>query len=143
LYLALSKGRQIKQADIVAAYLNTYLKHEVFVKYPAVTGSKVWKLHKALYGLKQSAHEWNTEMTSILAQAGLHPLKTDPTYYIGSGIRIASHIDDYLITISFDQIFELFMTNLEKALDMDKRGTPRKFLGIECTPKTEFKEWNQ
>jgi hypothetical protein len=96
-----------------------------------------------LYGLKQSAHEWPNEMTGILAQVGLHPLKTDPACYIGSGIRIASHVDDYLITTSSDQIFELFMTNLEKALDMDKRGIPRKFLGIECTPKTEFKEWNR
>jgi hypothetical protein len=143
LYPALSEGWRIEQADIVAAYLNAYLKHEVYVKDPAVTGSKVWKLHKALYGLKQSAHESNTEMTGILAQAGLHPLKTDPACYIGSGIRIASHVDDYLITTSSDQIFELCMTNLEKALDVDKRGTPRKFLGIECTPKTEFKEWNR
>jgi hypothetical protein len=54
-----------------------------------------------------------------------------------------SHVDDYLITTSSDQIFELFMTNVEKALDVDKRGTPRKFLGIESTPKTEFKEWNR
>jgi hypothetical protein len=32
-------------------------------------------------------------MTGILAQAGLHPLKTEPACYIGSGIRIASHVD--------------------------------------------------
>jgi hypothetical protein len=35
------------------------------------------------------------------------------------------------------------MTNLEKALYMDKQGIQRKFLGIECTPKTEFKDWNR
>jgi hypothetical protein len=82
-------------------------------------------------------------MTGILVQAELHPLIIDPACYIGSGIRIAIHVDDYLITISSDQIFEIFMTNLEKALDVDKRGTLRKFLGIEYTPKTEFKEWNR
>jgi hypothetical protein len=83
------------------------------------------------------------KMTSILAQAELHPLKTDPACYIGSEIRIASHVDDYLITASSDQILEIFMTNLEKASDVDKRGIPRKFLGIECTLKTEIKEWNR
>jgi hypothetical protein len=57
LYLALSEGWRIEQANIVAAYLNTYLKYEVYVKDPAVTGSKVWKLYKALYRLKQSAHK--------------------------------------------------------------------------------------
>jgi hypothetical protein len=100
LHLALREGWRIEQANIVAAYLNAYLKHEVYVKDPAVTGSKVWKLYKALYGLNQSAHEWNTEITGILAQAELHPLKTDPACYIGSGILIASYVDDCLITTS-------------------------------------------
>jgi hypothetical protein len=82
-------------------------------------------------------------MPGILALAGLYLLKTDLACYIGSGIWIASYVDDYLITISSNQIFELFMTNLEKAVDVNMGGTPRKFLGIEYTPKIKFKEWNR
>jgi hypothetical protein len=47
----------IKQLDIVAAYLNFPLHHEVYIKDPKVTGTEVWKFTKALYGLKQSVYE--------------------------------------------------------------------------------------
>jgi hypothetical protein len=38
--------------NIVAAYSNSILHHEIYIKDPKVTGEKVWKLVKALYGLK-------------------------------------------------------------------------------------------
>jgi transposase InsO family protein len=64
--LALRNNYMIEQFDVVAAYLQAPLHHEIYVCDPQITGKKAWKLKKALYGLKQSAHEWNPEMTGIM-----------------------------------------------------------------------------
>jgi hypothetical protein len=53
LAIAIQNQWDIEQLDIVAAYLNSILYHEIYIKDPKVTGGKVWKLVKALYGLKQ------------------------------------------------------------------------------------------
>jgi hypothetical protein len=76
--LALRNNYMIEQFDVVAAYLQAPLHHEKYVCDPQITGKKAWKLKKALYGLKQSAHEWNREMTGIMAHAGLIQTKSDP-----------------------------------------------------------------
>lgn len=130
--LALRDKWEIQQLDVVAAYLNADLKHELYVKDAKVTGTKAWRLCKALYGLKQAASEWNTEMTGILSQAGLQPLKSDPACYIGKGIRMASHVDDYLVTVEEKSISDELIESLEKAVGLEVKGIPRKFLGMEC-----------
>jgi hypothetical protein len=95
--LALRDGWTMLQANVMAAYLNTPLKHEIYISDPSVTKEKVWRLHKALYGLKQSAHEWHQTMTQLFERGGLFAMKSDPACYIGDHIRVATHVDDYLI----------------------------------------------
>jgi hypothetical protein len=68
------------------------LYHEIYVCDPQITGKKAWKLKKALYGLKQSAHEWNREMTGIMAHAGLIQTKSDPGCYTSEGVMIATQL---------------------------------------------------
>jgi hypothetical protein len=77
----------VEQWDIEAAFLNAYLKHEIYVK----DGNEIWELKKGLYGLKQSAKEWNDKASGILAQAGFEKLIGDEGCYIRSeeGIPIA------------------------------------------------------
>jgi len=71
------------------------------------TRSGAFSVHKALYGLKQSAHEWNTTMTKLFDKGHLTPMKSDPACYIGENIRVATHVDDYLIlTRSGDDLVE-------------------------------------
>lgn len=59
LSICLQKMYIINQTDVESAFLNMYLKSEVFVKQPESfddNSGKVWKLKKALYGLKVHEH---------------------------------------------------------------------------------------
>lgn len=130
--LALRDSWHIIQMDVVAAFLNADLKHEMYVKDNRVTGTKAWRLCKALYGLKQSAHEWNNEMTGILGQAGLYPLSTDPSCYRGEGIRIASHVDDFLVTVQHERLADELVQVMQTSIGVEVKGIPKKFLGMTC-----------
>jgi hypothetical protein len=137
LALSLYNRWNIEQSDIVAAYLNSSLHHEVYIKGPKVTGTKVWKLKKALYGLKQSAHEWNMELTSVLKSGSMIALDSDPACYRNDengqfNIFIATHIDDLLVVASSQNRIDSLISNLEQSLEVDRKGQPAKFLGIKC-----------
>jgi hypothetical protein len=123
----------VEQWDIEAAFLNAYLKHKIYVK----DGNEIWELKKALYGLKQSAKEWNDKASGILAQAGFEKLIGDEGCYIRSegGIpiaRIASHVDDYLVTAKTQEELDRIRRELNKVVKVDNRGKPKMFLGLEC-----------
>jgi len=132
LVLALWDRCIILQADIVAAYLNAPFKHEIYISDPSVTKDKVWRLHKALYGLKQSAFEWNTTITMLFGRSSLLPMKSDPACYIGDHIRVATHVDAYLIVARGVEDLVEFTQVFEQNVEIDHRGKPSSFLNIEC-----------
>jgi len=46
-------------------------------------------------------------MTKLFDKGHLTPMKSDPACYIGENIRVATHVDDYLIlTRSGDDLVE-------------------------------------
>ena len=48
----------IRQWDLVAAYLQALLKHNIYISdINEDEETEYWKLYKALYGLKQAGHE--------------------------------------------------------------------------------------
>jgi len=62
--------------DVKSAFLNRYLKEEVYVMQPPVFESKkfpnhVFKLDKALYGLKQARRAWYERLLKFLLENGL------------------------------------------------------------------------
>jgi hypothetical protein len=119
LALALYSRWNIEQLDIVAAFLDSLLHHEIYIKDLKVTGTKVWKLKKVLYGLKRSAHEWNIELTSVLKSGGMIALGSDPACYRNDdengqfNIFIAIHIDDLLVVPSLKNRIDSLVSNLE------------------------------
>ena len=81
----------VRQWDVVAAYLNAPLTHEVYVK----DGEECWRLHKALYGLKQAGHEWYNTLKGIMNKSGLVQSVGDPGVFLKrKSIIIATHVDD-------------------------------------------------
>ncbi|MCO5567767.1 hypothetical protein L7F22_021462 [Adiantum nelumboides] len=73
--LAAQKGWPVMQMDVKSAFLNGYLKEEVYVEQPPgfeVAGleNKVCRLQKALYGLKQAPHAWNQLIDRYLLSIG-------------------------------------------------------------------------
>lgn len=87
-------GWSLKQADVVTAYLNSLLKHRVFMRLPdgfadqfriGTDGTDVAivvELLKSLYGLKQSAYEWNDTFNTAAAQEGWIRCPVEPCLYL-------------------------------------------------------------
>ena len=68
---AAHKGFKLYQMDVKTAFLNGYLKEEVFVKQPPGFEDVefpyyVFKLDKALYGLKQAPRAWYHRLSQYL-----------------------------------------------------------------------------
>ena len=70
LALSIQRGWKMYQWDVVAAYLQAPLQHEIYVQDDEGGRTKYWKLKKALYGLKQAGHEWYQMMGRIMNSAG-------------------------------------------------------------------------
>ena len=67
---------KLYQMDVKSAFLNGYLKEEVYVKQPPGFESHdfpnhVFKLDKALYGLKQAPRAWYKRLSSFLIENDL------------------------------------------------------------------------
>ncbi|KAJ1031097.1 hypothetical protein NDA18_002316 [Ustilago nuda] len=69
LSLAVERDWEVHQLDITMAYLNSTLKHEIYMKPPEgakVPKGKAYRVIKVLYSLKQSGQEWNMEFDKFL-----------------------------------------------------------------------------
>ncbi|KAJ1034267.1 hypothetical protein NDA18_001130 [Ustilago nuda] len=69
LSLAVERGWEVQQLDITMAYLNSTLKHTIYMK--PLEGAKVpegkaYQVIKGLYSLKKSGREWNMEFNRFL-----------------------------------------------------------------------------
>ena len=110
LALANEMDYEIKQLDVVTAFLNAYIKEDVYMQQPqgfeqgGDNNNLVCKLNKTLYGIKQAPHEWNNEINDFL----VHTLCfkrciTDTCLYVKQSKRgrvmiIALFVDDIIPT---------------------------------------------
>src|SRR5690606_12144222 len=124
----------IEQWNVKAVFLYTELHHNVYIKDPLVTGDKVCKLNKSLYRLKQAAQEWNQEFSGHIQQAELNELVMDNAAFFGNNIRLATHVNDGLITGAIQQDIDQLAKQLETAgLILKRKRIPSKYLGLEYT----------
>lgn len=76
LTLAMSKGRCVRQVDVINAFLNGALNEVVYMRQPPgfevpnSTTSLVFKLNKAIYGLKQASRAWLDRLRQALHNLG-------------------------------------------------------------------------
>lgn len=71
LALAAKENLEISHMDVTAAYLNSDLEEDIYVRPPEEykniqPKSKIWKLKKAVYSLKQNGRSWNKRLDEIL-----------------------------------------------------------------------------
>ncbi|SOV06517.1 uncharacterized protein UDID_17498 [Ustilago sp. UG-2017a] len=104
LSLAVERNWEVHQLDITMAYLNSMLKHVIYMKPPEgtkVPKGKAYRVIKGLYGLKQLGQEWNMEFDKFLRCSNFHRLNCAPCIYTrGKGDNFAIvviYVDDMLI----------------------------------------------
>jgi len=107
LAIALHLGWKVRQWDVVAAYLQAPLHHQVYVSDINENGdTEYWLLHKALYRLKQAGHKWFKTLQEILRKAGLTQCIRDEGTYVGPQTIIGTHIDDLLAIGSSEEALD-------------------------------------
>ena len=104
LAFAASKGFKVFQMDVKSAFLNGFIKEEVYVKQPPdfenpKFPNRVYKLQKALYGLKQAPRVWYDRLKTFLLAQGFKMGCVDKTLFL-----MRSGTDFLLVQIYVDGI---------------------------------------
>lgn len=146
--IATHHGWQIRQRDVVLAYLNGKLEEELYMEQPEGFGinadSKVCRLLRALYGLKQSGRVWNHRLHEELMRLGLQQLASEPCIYVLGGheneahlanakVVVAIYVDDILITGPDAQLVNEFEAALADKFKMTDGGNLSFILGVRVT----------
>jgi len=134
LVIALHRKWAIRQWDVVAAYLQVNLHHDIYVRDLNENGEiEYWKLNKALYGLKRTGHEWYKMLQKILKIAGLKRCISDEGTYVGNNIIIGTHVDDLVGIAPTNEDLDLVEASCEKSIELDKKGKLKRLLGMELS----------
>ena len=90
---------EIKQIDVVTAFLNAPMNEEVYMELPDGYGSdgNVVRLLRAIYGTKQAPHSWNDTVDKQMKACGFNRLRSDACVYVKNKIIIGVFVDDFII----------------------------------------------
>ncbi|KAK5846698.1 hypothetical protein PVK06_002995 [Gossypium arboreum] len=138
--LAAQKQWKVHQLDVKSAFLNGFLKEEIFIEQPngfKVLGQedKVYKLKKALYGLKQAPRAWYDKVDTYLSMLGFEKSVSESTLYVkkseGETLLIVSlYVDDLLVTGSKDELISEFKVQMQEVFEMTDLGVMTYFIGM-------------
>jgi len=131
------------QMDVKTAYLNSYLKEEIYMQQPTgfnnTTGRVCW-LQWSLYGLKQAGNVWNKAWNQAMEELGYKKLKSDYCCFVwrkGEDFSILLVWVDDLINFSNDT--NRVEQELKTKLEINVISKPSILLGIEVTRNEEKK----
>ncbi|SPC60898.1 related to retrotransposon protein [Ustilago sp. UG-2017b] len=140
LSLAVERDWEVHQLDITMAYLNSTLKHLIYMKPPEgakVPKGKAYRVIKGLYGFKQSGREWNMEFDKFLQRSNFHRLDCAPCIYTrGKGDDFAIviiYVDDTLIISPKLETVERIKEEIGRMWKMEEGGDVSHFLGIQIS----------
>ncbi|KAG8497019.1 hypothetical protein CXB51_008248 [Gossypium anomalum] len=139
--LAAQKQWKVHQLDVKSAFLNGFLKEEIFIEQPEgfeVSGEehKVYRLKKALYGLKQASRAWYDRIDAYLSRLGFTKSISEPTLYVKKDEKetlliVSLYVDDLLVTGSKDELIEDFKKQMQDIFEMTDLVLKTYFLGME------------
>ncbi|KAG8480542.1 hypothetical protein CXB51_024610 [Gossypium anomalum] len=106
--LAAQKQWKIHQLDVKSAFLNGFLKEEIYIEQPdgfkvSKKEGKVYRLKKALYGLKQAPRAWYDRIDEYLSRLRFEKSLSEPTLYVKKAedvtlLIVSIYVDDLLVT---------------------------------------------
>jgi Reverse transcriptase (RNA-dependent DNA polymerase) len=140
LAIACSLNIKLYQMDVKSAFLNGYLKEEVYVEQPQgfvdpKFPNHVYRLDKALYGLKQAPRAWYERLSSYLTKQGYSRGSLDKTLFIKREKSIISvaqiYVDDIIFGSTSASAYKEFVRIMESEFEMSMVGELTFFLGFQ------------
>ena len=137
---AAHKGFKLYQMDVKSAFLNGYLKEEVYLKQPpGFIHEKyphyVYKLKKSVYGLRQSPRCWYERLSQFLVKNGFTRGTLDPTLFIyhkrNHFLLVQVYVDDIVFGSTNESLCKWFSDCMHKEFDMSLMGELQYFLGLQ------------
>lgn len=131
---------KLYQMDVKSAFLNGYLKEEVYVSQPKgfedlVHPNYVLRLKKALYRLKQAPHAWYERLSEYLLLKGYTRGSLDMPLFIRRDrfgtIVVQVYVDDIVFRSVSSALVEDFVHHLQREFEMSLVGELTYFLGLQ------------
>jgi hypothetical protein len=130
---------ELDQMDVHTAFLNVFLKDDIYLKQPAGFEDPehpdwVWKLEKAIYRLKQAGYEWNQTLDEYLRKEGFKCVRSeaDHSLYIlhkeDKVIWLVVYVDDMLAASNSCDYLNMFKMQLKRRFDLSDLESARHFL---------------
>jgi len=90
---------ELKQYDVVNAFINPQLEDIIYMRIPSghKNPKKILQLQKALYSLRQLLLLWQKELTSTLLALKFQTISHKPYILIKSGILIFFYANDIVL----------------------------------------------
>ena len=123
---------KLYQMDVKSAFLNGYLKEEVFVSQPPGFENHdfpnyVFKLDKALYGLKQAPRAGYERLLNFLIDNGFQRGKVDNTLFLKLKrehlLIVQVYVDDIIFGATNNGLCDEFLDLLRSQFEMSMMGT--------------------
>nr|GEU31579.1 retrovirus-related Pol polyprotein from transposon TNT 1-94 [Tanacetum cinerariifolium] len=146
---AAHKNMVVYQTDVKTAFLNGYLREEVYVSQPdgfvdQDNPNHIYKLKKALNGLKQAPYAWYDMLSSFLISQDFSKGLVDSTLFIrrnGNDLLLVQiYVNDIIFVASTLELCDLFANLMCSKFKMSMMGKILFFLGLQISqsPKGIF-----
>jgi reverse transcriptase-like protein/Pol polyprotein len=125
---------ELKQVDVVNAFVNCDIDELVFMKTPPgfEEQGKVCRLRKALYGLRRSPLLWQLKLTDTFKRMGFKEIPQEPCVMIKDGVVVFFYVDDIVFAYpkKHEEQAKLAKKELEKTFEITDLGDLKWFLGM-------------
>jgi hypothetical protein len=141
LKVAVQKNYLIHHVDFDAAFLNTPIKHDIYVRqvkhFEEGPSNLVYKLKKCIYGLKQSPRDWWLLLRDNMLNLGWKSLSADECVMVNrlndSLSFIVIYVDDLLIFTETEARMTSIKSDLASLFRIKDLGPVKHVLGIKVT----------
>lgn len=152
LAIAVALGLQLRQIDVVMAFLYAELLEVVYMYAPSgidigrdATGHpRVFQLLKSVYGLKQAPKNWYDRVTTFLSSLGFRRSRYDLCVYFAwrssDCMFLAFHVDDFVIATSSGDWEDEFIKAFAKEFEIKDLGEPKLLLGMTVEYSRELRK---
>jgi len=131
---------KLYQMDVKSAFLNGYLKDEVYVMQPPSFESEefsnhVLKLDKAFYGLKQATRVWYERLSNFLLENSFRRGKVDNTLFLKSKgehlLIVQVYVDGIIFGATHNDLCNECSKMMRSEFEMSIMGELNLFLGLQ------------